>query len=325
MNELHCNACQGLLNDDSEYFRCTRCHCAFYCNKDCQVKHWSIHKLTCNKDEPTQIPESLASSVGEFVNTVTIDDLNHNIGVIRRLKIVASQGKYTPTRMDEAFCQGLLKPLPLFYEGCAQLQDSPIHGRGLFAVLDIPANTIITYHPAHFIFTKGGYYAHNGQAKESHYTLAAYKRSYSYECVVGCGDLVRERFILIGDPGKTDNPLLLGHMLNDSCGNIFHKVKATKLRKERYFIDLVKKYYTTMEKNRNCGIDENSNGSVVCIMTTRDVKKGEELLTGYGMLYWLTYEYGETYHELYPYIEKNTQKMNMDPNFGDFLTQLYQS
>jgi hypothetical protein len=252
---------------------------------------------------------------------MTIPDLDHNIGVTRRLKAVASDGQYILTRMDEAFCQGFVKPLPLHYDKCVFVQDSPIHGRGLFAASDIPANTIVTYHPAHYIFTKGGYYAHNGQSSEPEKVLSEYKRSYSYECVVGQNG-ERERFVLIGNPNKTDNPSLLGHMVNDACGNVFLKVKATKLRKSSQFISTIKRYYSTLAEKRNCGIDENASGSVACIVTLKDVAKGEELLTGYGILYWIQHQYGPEYHTLYPYLEANINKLNTDEEFGKFLMSL---
>lgn len=33
----------------SASLRCLRCHGVFYCGRDCQVKHWPIHKLDCQR------------------------------------------------------------------------------------------------------------------------------------------------------------------------------------------------------------------------------------------------------------------------------------
>ena len=46
------------LNDcDSEdkYKKCAKCHLAYYCTKECQVKHWSTHKQWCTR--PTFLPK----------------------------------------------------------------------------------------------------------------------------------------------------------------------------------------------------------------------------------------------------------------------------
>ena len=41
-----CAVC-GTRNENMK--RCSRCKSVFYCSRDCQVKHWSVHKLTCVK------------------------------------------------------------------------------------------------------------------------------------------------------------------------------------------------------------------------------------------------------------------------------------
>lgn len=324
--EYQCNACKTVKQDP---LQCTGCRKVYYCDKNCQSKDWNVHKSVCkyiNKKKVLEVSKSLEEQVGSFVNTVSLDDLDHNIGVVRRLKYVSSDKKYVVDRISEGFELGLLKPLPLIYQTCIELRDSPIHGKGVFALQDIPPNTIVTYFPAHFIYTKGKnglnvYHSHNGATNLPIDTLAQYRREYSYDCIVG-NNGERDKFTIIGNPNVYDNPLLLGHMVNDACGNIFHHVNAQNLRKERNLINLIKKYYTITEEKRNCGMDENSSGSVVCIITTREVKKGEELLTGYGVLYWLIREYGVKYRENYPHIVKTLDKIEEDQEFIDFMLSL---
>ena len=41
-----CNSTESFLND---YMKCSRCGRVFYCSKECQVKHWPVHKATCKK------------------------------------------------------------------------------------------------------------------------------------------------------------------------------------------------------------------------------------------------------------------------------------
>ena len=37
-------------NDNNHvYMRCSRCKNAYYCNKKCQLEHWSEHKKTCKR------------------------------------------------------------------------------------------------------------------------------------------------------------------------------------------------------------------------------------------------------------------------------------
>jgi hypothetical protein len=43
------------------FCRCSRCHTQRYCGRDCQVKHWSKHKLTCQKNWKLPSPQKWMS------------------------------------------------------------------------------------------------------------------------------------------------------------------------------------------------------------------------------------------------------------------------
>lgn len=44
-----CMACGSLSAAEVKLLTCSRCRGAFYCNKDCQKKHWATHKPTCSQ------------------------------------------------------------------------------------------------------------------------------------------------------------------------------------------------------------------------------------------------------------------------------------
>ena len=45
---LHC------LEEVSTTLRCSRCETAIYCGRECQVKHWPVHKNSCQDSNNTE-------------------------------------------------------------------------------------------------------------------------------------------------------------------------------------------------------------------------------------------------------------------------------
>ena len=54
-------ACSYCSKVSSSLKKCTLCHAAQYCDKECQTKHWKIHKLQC-KSEPVDLSTSPSKS-----------------------------------------------------------------------------------------------------------------------------------------------------------------------------------------------------------------------------------------------------------------------
>ncbi|XP_035232499.1 egl nine homolog 1-like [Stegodyphus dumicola] len=46
---VFCELCRGIGTS-----RCGRCHTAYYCSREHQVAHWSVHKMICKKNVPVQ-------------------------------------------------------------------------------------------------------------------------------------------------------------------------------------------------------------------------------------------------------------------------------
>ncbi|KAJ7167662.1 hypothetical protein C8R46DRAFT_1034310 [Mycena filopes] len=47
--------CTNCLATESDLSRCGRCKRSAYCSKECQVKHWPMHKPWCKKVEESDV------------------------------------------------------------------------------------------------------------------------------------------------------------------------------------------------------------------------------------------------------------------------------
>lgn len=44
---LTCGCCNMVETATSRLWRCNRCDIQYYCSKECQTKHWKVHKHVC--------------------------------------------------------------------------------------------------------------------------------------------------------------------------------------------------------------------------------------------------------------------------------------
>ena len=47
------NTCLHCLEEVQGSSRCSRCETALYCSRECQVKHWPVHKNSCRNSNDT--------------------------------------------------------------------------------------------------------------------------------------------------------------------------------------------------------------------------------------------------------------------------------
>jgi hypothetical protein len=84
-------------------------------------------------------------------------------------------------------------------------------------------------------------------------------------------------------------------MINDCSFNIFEKIPLEELRNESKFNNLIKKYKDIGKNKVNCQFKLNNNGTIVSIITTKYIKKYQELLIYYDFIFWLNLNYGNQF------------------------------
>jgi hypothetical protein len=204
--------------------------------------------------------------------------------------------------IDQVFaCNAQFRQCPFLIDhGYVELGPSKIHGKGVFATQTIPADTQVTFYPCDAVYRKGSLYS---SLSSKEIFRDSKLRPVDYSIAVWPHNDIQ----LTGNPSKTDNPLFLGHMINDAVGNVFHGLKLSDVKHPPHsaFVKAFTSYYTKGREQQNCAALTHSKYPIVSIRTTKKVQKGEELLMLYDAGYWFdqTYKLGgsesqETYEQL---------------------------
>jgi len=169
-------------------------------------------------------------------------------------------------KLSEIF-HGLLQPdLP-----SVQLKASSRHGRGLFAMEDIPAWTLATTYPVHFACAK----LQGKTLVIGHGEMVAAELVETYQLDLQPNDDVNEG--LPYTVSVSANPNIcsggLGHFVNDAgC--------MTSLSRPQ-----LEAYVEAFQQSANCTYYHVGSYGIG-IVTTKEVKAGDELLMTYGVGYW---------------------------------------
>jgi hypothetical protein len=136
------------------------------------------------------------------------------------------------------------------------------YGRGVFADCNIPSRTVITIYPAHYLCER---------VKGNEHTVCHPQGL--PPMVPAYRITLTDKLSIVGCPDITNHPWFLGHMMNDPCD--FSLLK--KGNEGKWLL-----HYAEQKAN----VRWENDGDCVYVVTTQDIKAGEELLISYGVDYW---------------------------------------
>jgi SET domain-containing protein len=153
------------------------------------------------------------------------------------------------------------------------INQSNIHGIGLFAKKDINENELITLYPAHIIEIIG-------QNKVFRLTcINEYRMPYKIQYRNDYAIKYDNNSYIIGNPILKENKNFVGHLCNDGYKHNF----ITKNKKNK------NKYNKKRLELNNASFRDIINPDFIGmgIISNKNIKKDEEILVSYGFDYWL--------------------------------------
>lgn len=163
----------------------------------------------------------------------------------------------------------------------------PGAGQGLFAKQNIKKGTVIGFYPVHGIgaeFEDGSYTCCGITPEDQkHFNQIKDLQSNYIQYLIGSRKLGTSDFgddsqlFVDVNPNRKD--------LTDGCwnGHFVNDGATVSENSEQGMLD----YYTASQRSKNCVHIPFGPSPLLAVVTTQKVKKGEELFTTYGCLYWL--------------------------------------
>lgn len=167
--------------------------------------------------------------------------------------------------------------------GKVHIDKSTIHGKGVFASMDIKKGELLTFYPADVVLFKMQseetkkplFYTQFSQEIIKEYDrnedrLKKFAENTTYRLDMD------ERYSIIGYPKFDQDSNFLGHYINDWFdGDPF------KMNEQEYLKNSLQRI--------NCGSRPTKGGLHIAVVAIKDISRGEELLTAYGTKYWETF------------------------------------
>lgn len=170
----------------------------------------------------------------------------------------------------------------------------PGAGKGLFATKNIKAGSICCFYPAHTLGIELGdrqlwvsanesdreYFSKNPPGSSS-YLHATDQPIFDRPSILA--DIAPELHLIYLDvnPNKEVDPLWVSHFINDGAIVMSNDEEG------------VSKYYEQSKRKKNCIHLPFGPSPIMATVATRKIKKGEELFTSYGCVYWLGVLYSD--------------------------------
>ena len=296
------NRCEWCL-EENQSVRCARCKSVYYCDQECQKKHWILHKQQCNKEEGKKIITRM-HQVNHIVKTTWLCVKKMNEG---------NESEELTDRLMHLLTRE--KPMKLFWSDFICCAPSSIHGTGVF-VRDraIPSESVLTLYPVDIIVRREKellLFGDDDDTPEKHWSeekLMPLCDSYAY--------CMRKDLKIVGLPSKIDNPCLLAHMLNDACQkDFFSSLPLEELKNLEVMESVLISFFTASKKYINCRFKSDENSLLLTIISLRELLPGEELFVCYGLEYWLANNYGMKPFDTYPWLLENMKKIFAKKSF----------
>jgi len=171
----------------------------------------------------------------------------------------------------------------------------PGAGQGLFATRNIKAGTIVSFYPAHALGIEVGDRQLWVSSNESDQEYFAQHPPGSSAYLHATDQPIFNRPSLLADtPGMKDSPIYLDVNPNREVEPLwisqYINDGAMVLSNDG---EGVKAYYEQSKRKKNCIHLPYGPSPVMATVATRKIKKGEELLTSYGCVYWLGVLYAD--------------------------------
>ncbi|KAI2512782.1 hypothetical protein MHU86_1570 [Fragilaria crotonensis] len=175
-------------------------------------------------------------------------------------------------------------------------------GRGLFASIDIPAGTVVSFYPIHAVganYWKGHYCIGATDPDDQEHFETVHHSDYLLNLIgdriFPGGQRLVETFAVQpyidtnpnnNNNNRPDQPGWMAHLVND-CATITRVPQLlVDARHGNAETTAVVEYYNKVVKGQNCVLVPFGSAPMCAAVTTRDVIQGEELFVGYGYGYW---------------------------------------
>ncbi len=170
-----------------------------------------------------------------------------------------------------------------------EVKESNIHGNGVFATDNIKKGDFITIYPTdayrleNATNNRGFTYRKDLEKVNDHDDFQEnfdnYKDTHSYGIKYN-----NNKLKIFGNPYNYQNLKYVGHIVNDGVGDLFRDLTANNINNDVELKNAVVRTIDSLDAKCNSKF-ETVDGKTF-VQSTRDIKKGEEILTFYEFDYW---------------------------------------
>jgi len=184
--------------------------------------------------------------------------------------------------IDQIKVNSLLQPPPFASLSKVRIGKSRIHGRGVFANVDIKETEIVTFYPADMVMYNTKPFGDDVENVSLCFLSERCKLHLESktECqlVEECLDYrvnVDKHYSIQAHPSFAQDANFLGHFINDGCIGNMDNMSATE-------------YSQQQPTTTNCFFAPTKGGLGVTVLATKYIPKDSELFTSYGFPYWMS-------------------------------------